>query len=162
MSGAVLKLVGMIAVFLSAWLASRSLSGRERAAVAQIEGYIALFRVIRSGILYYRAPLADILTRCDADVLFACSGRGEVLRCDSLLTMAEGSFFDDKTLESIVHRAASELGRSLGESESTLCDRYIEELTELCRMRSVRAREQTRLVGTLLFAGAAGIVILWM
>lgn len=162
MSGATLKIAGMIAVFLSAWFASHSLSGRERAAVAQIEGYIALFRAVRSGILYYRAPLADILARCDEAVLSACSGRGEVLRRDSLLAMAEGSFFYDKSLEALVRRAASELGRSLGESESALCDRYIGELTELCRTRSIRAREQTRLVGTLLYAGAAGIVILLM
>jgi len=162
MSVMTLKVAGMIAVFLSAWLASHSLAGQERAAVSQMEGFLSLFRTVRSGILYYRAPLSEILARCDAEVLVACSGQGRPIYGDSLSALADRCLFHDKALESLVRRAASELGRHLGESESALCDRYIGELTELCRARSVRGREQARLVGTLLYAGAAGIVILLM
>ena len=160
MSGAVLKLLGAAILLLSAAAWGRGLCAHRRAITAQTEGFLTLFRALRSGISYYRAPVGDILARADAGVLSACSGRGEAVRGETLAAWLSGCVFLSDGLGRLMARAASELGRGYHDEQLAVCDRYIEALEAMYRDSMNKQREQSGLVSTLILAAAAGVVIL--
>ena len=146
MSGAVLKLLGAAILLLSAAAWGRGLCAHRRAITAQTEGFLTLFRALRSGISYYRAPVGDILARADAGVLSACSGRGEAVRGESLSELNETCVFLSQDLALLMAQAAG--------------DRYLEALETLHREAAEKEREQSGLVTTLVIIAAAAVVIL--
>lgn len=160
MTAVLLKAVGAAAVFVSAVFLGRGLGGRRRAATAQLAGFLRLFRAIRSGIEYYRAPVGDILARVEPEVAAACSGRGEAVRGETLAAWLSGCVFLSDGLGRLMARAASELGRGYHDEQLAVCDRYIEALEAMYRDSMNKQREQSGLVSTLILAAAAGVVIL--
>lgn len=160
MSGAVLKLLGAAILLLSAAAWGRGLCAHRRAITAQTEGFLTLFRALRSGISYYRAPVGDILARADAGVLSACSGRGEAVRGESLSELNETCVFLSQDLALLMAQAAGEIGRGYRDEQLAVCDRYLEALETLHREAAEKEREQSGLVTTLVIIAAAAVVIL--
>ena len=159
MTETVLKLLGAAAVMLSAAVYERGLSARRKAATRQLEGFLTLFRALRSGIGAY-TPMGDILARMPSETLAACIGRDGKIRVESLEALTEDCLFLTDGLEALVKGAATELGRGYREGQLTLCDGYLAALEKLHGEGQKKERELSGYVRPLLFTGAAGLVIL--
>ena len=68
------KISGAVLTVVSAVLTARIMAARERTVTVQISGFLRLFRTLRSGIAYDRAPISDLLSRVDRETAEACSG----------------------------------------------------------------------------------------
>ena len=154
------KAAGAVLMVASAFLTGEVLSVRGRAVTRQISGFLRLFRIIRAGIAYDRAPVGDILSRVDREVAEACSGRGQAVEGVSLSAWVSACDILSEGLSSLLKKAEAELGRGYREEQIAVCDRYIEALEAQYRESMNRAREQSGLVGTLLPAIALGAVLL--
>ena len=119
-----------------------------------------MFRQLRRGIAYHRAPMDEILARVDRSVFAACAGREDPLGADSLATLAEGCEFLDGGLEEIVRDAVQKLGRGYHDEQVAACDGYVARLEALARDHAARARERYGVLSVLIRTAAIGVVIL--
>ena len=155
-----LKMAGAALLLGSAWLTGQIFAMRRQAVARQISGFLRLFRAIRSGISYHRAPIGEILSHVEREVSEACSGRGEVVRGNSLSEWVADCDLLSEPLSRLLSQAATELGRGYREEQISVCDRYIEALEAQHRESVNRLREQVGLINTLFLSLAAGAVIL--
>ena len=154
------RVAGGASVLLFAELLRGVLCRKTDGTGAQIGGFLTLFRQLRRGIAYHRAPVGEILARVDPSVLAACAGRGAPPNADSLSSLAEGCVFYDEGLEEIVRDAAQKLGRGYHDEQVAACDGYVARLEALARDHAVRARERCGVLSVLIRTAAAGVVIL--
>lgn len=160
MSLLVYKLLGGATVLVFAYFLRQTLCDGRREVTAQIEGYLALFGTLRRGIAYYRAPIGDLLARCEPSVLEACAGLGEAVRADSLSALVEQSDFGSEALRSIVTDAAQQLGRGYHDEQLAACDKYLAALGTLLETHKKRETERSQVVGTLIYTAAVGGILL--
>ena len=155
-----LKIVGAVLLLSSAWLTGQIFAARRKAISRQISGFLRLFRALRSGISYHRAPIGEILSHVEREVAEACSGRDEAVRGGSLAEWVAACDILSVGLSRLLSRAVTELGRGYREEQIAVCDRYIEALEAQYRESVNRHREQVGLINTLFLSLAAGAVIL--
>lgn len=160
MSPWICKLIGAAAVGAFAWLLQRTVCDEPKGATEQLSGYLALFGALRRGIAYDRAPLDQLLARCDSATLAACMGRETATRVDSLAALADGSVFLVEGLEAIVREAARCLGRGYQEEQLGACDKYIASLTALAAAHQKKIEERKGMLGTLIYTAAAALILL--
>lgn len=154
------KTAGAALMVASAFITGRMLAARQRATVRQIAGFLHVFRDLRSGIAYDRAPVGDILSRVEQEVAAACSGGGWQANGVDLSSWVASCDILSDGLSRLLKKASAELGRGYREEQIAVCDRYIAALEAQHREGMSRLREQTRLFTTLLPAMAVGAVLL--
>lgn len=160
MNGILYKIFGGLAVFFVAWLTRDTVCRESDGAEAQLAGYLTLFEGLRRGIAYERAPIDELLVRCEPSVLSACTGRVGRCRAESLAALCGQTEFLSEGLEEIVADAANRLGRGYHEEQLTACDRYIAALTALLAAYRKKREERRSVTGTLIYTVAAALVLL--
>ena len=154
------KLLGGATVFFVAWLTRSAVCREAEGATAQIEGYLTLMEGLRRGIAYERAPIDELLARCDPSTVAACAGREDVTRAESLSALLSRTEFLAEGLEEIVTHAATHLGRGYHEEQLAACDRYVASLTALLAAYRKKCEERRGMLGTLIDTAAAALVLL--
>lgn len=160
MSVWVYKLVGGAAVFLFAWVLRGAICRDADGATEQLDGYLSLFEMLRRGIAYESAPIDELLARCPPSLMVACRAKEEGKRVSSLSALVEQTVFLSEGLEAVVTDAATHMGRGYREEQLIACDKYVASLTALSTAHKKKRRERKEMLGTLIYTGAAALVLL--
>jgi len=123
------------------------------------EGAIKLLRYIRTQIDCYSKPIEKILSECPREIYLECG----YIKNDTPRTLSEivtAMSRSDSGVYKVMSEFCAEFGKSYRAEQVKLCDRYIEELSEMRASASQVLPMRKKLNSTLCISGAAAIVIL--
>lgn len=120
----VLKIVGALILVCSGAFAAHVLNAGEALRLKQTEGFMTLFRTVKTQIDCFALPIGDILRALDRDTLDACGYREEK-KPSQLLELSEKCEVYDAVACSVFEQFAREFGRSYREEEVRACEYYL-------------------------------------
>lgn len=126
-----------------------------RAALAQIEDLILLFRFLRRGVAFDRLPVGELLRRADGRLLAAFGGGGE-----SLSALFGRTHWLSREAEEIAMRVAASFGKGYASEQLGLLDAALGELIALGEKWRASETGKRRTAGVLGLGAAALAVIL--
>lgn len=154
-----LRILGAVLVACSGLLLARSLNVSERRALAEIEGFIAFLRFVRSNIDAYSMPLSEILLRCPRKIYASCGyTKDELPR--SVGELFSGCCVSDGFAAERLREFSAEVGRGYREEQLALLSRTIGALEERHRELSGALPSRQRVRATLCLGVSLSVVIL--
>ena len=153
------KIAGGVILMLSALALANHKNKRAEAGISQIDGFLAFFKFMRSQIECFGLPATEILSRCDKDIFGFCKYQGESAP-QSIEEFVFSCNIENTYCIELMKKFSLDFGKGNKESELLLIDRYASQLTEEKERQAMALPSQKKLNTTLLFAGAAALIIL--
>lgn len=165
-----MKYVGAALIFLFAVLVGAYLGEKKKAASAECEAFLELFRYARAEINLFRTPTKLIWRGFENETLARCgfleklaSSEGDAVYFDAFTRAfdeTEKSLSMSAEAKSVVRAFGAVVGKSDGEEQLVQIDSLIADMTEICKKAKSDASRDAKLYLTVGFALGAAIFIL--
>lgn len=153
------KILGAIIIISCGFSFAYLLNGKARARLAQLEGFIALVRYLRTQIDCFSMPIPSALSRCPKGVLERCG-----VRCSenfkTVRALLDECDIATEELGELMYGFVSDVGRGYRQEQLALCDRTLERLEEHREALAARLPAKQKLNGTLCVCSSLAVVIL--
>ena len=156
-----LQLLGVLLLAGSGIGGAAFLCARASVSLAQVEGLLALVRLIRLQVECFAMPISDILSRCDRDLLKQCGYRGMGAPTD-FCQLLDGCLIADREAEEIFCSFGEEFGRGYREEQTKACEYTLGLLEARRAALSEKLPVQKKLYSTLCVSGALALMILFL
>ena len=153
------KILGAIIIILCGFSFAYLLNGKARARLAQLEGFIALVRYLRTQIDCFSMPMPSALSRCPQGVFERCGARCNE-KFKTVRDLLDACDCSADEIGELMYGFASDVGRGYRQEQLALCDRTLERLEDHREELAARLPAKQKLNGTLCVCSSLAVVIL--